>query len=163
MGELNNLLTHYPLQELIIIFFLFISAAISIWKMYDFFTDKYQKMTEKRKIEMEWKEKISCALNDLDSKIDNLNNQNQKIYKKQEQVDATLALVQERMQENSRSFLIDAHHKFCYKYKKIDDLNLQSIERRYLYYKTAGGNTFIDHLMEEIRSLPRVNFFTDET
>jgi hypothetical protein len=65
------------------------------------------------------------------------------------------------MQENSRSFLIDAHHKFCYHYKKIDDLNLQSIERRYLYYKTAGGDTFIDHLMEEIRSLPRVTVFTD--
>lgn len=162
MGELNNLLTHYPLQELIIIFFLFVSITISIWKMYDFFHEKYQAMLEKRKAEMKWKEEISCTLNDLDSKIDNLNVQNQKIYKKQEQVDATLALVQERMQENSRSFLIDAHHKFCYHYKKIDDLNLQSIERRYLYYKTAGGNTFIDHLMEEIRSLPRVTLFTDE-
>ena len=100
--------------------------------------------------------------NELDSKIDSLNKQNQRIYEKQEQVDTTLALVQERMQENSRSFLIDAHHKFCYKYNKIDDLNLQSIERRYLYYKTAGGDTFIDHLMEEIRSLPRVTLFTDE-
>ena len=163
MGELNNLLTHYPLQELIIIFFLFVSIIISIWKMYDFFNEKYKVVLEKRKTEMKWKEEISCTLNDLDSKIDNLNIQNQKIYKKQEEVDATLALVQERMQENSRSFLIDAHHKFCYHYKKIDDLNLQSIERRYLYYKTAGGNTFIDHLMEEIRSLPRVTLFTDET
>lgn len=162
MSDFNNLLTHYPLQELITIFFLFASVVISIWKMYDFFNQKYNEALEKKEDETQWKEKISNALNDLDSKIDNLNHQNQKIYKKQEQVDATLALVQERMQENSRSYLIDAHHKFCYKYKRIDDLNLQSIERRYLYYKTAGGNTFIDHLIEEIRSLPRVTFLSED-
>lgn len=46
---------------------------------------------------------------------------------------------------------------FCYEVKAIDDLNLQSLERRYLYYKAAGGNSFIDGLMEEIRSLPRIN------
>ena len=162
MNELNNLLTHYPLQELIIVFGLFIGLIVSIWKIFDFFRIKYEESLQKREKEMDWKENISRTLGDLDSKIDSLNKQNQRIYEKQEQVDTTLALVQERMQENSRSFLIDAHHKFCYQYKKIDDLNLQSIERRYLYYKTAGGDTFIDHLMEEIRSLPRVTVFKEE-
>lgn len=162
MNELNNLLTHYPLQELIIVFGLFVGLIVSIWKIFDFFRIKYEESLQKREKEIDWKENISHTLSDLDSKIDSLNKQNQRIYEKQEQVDTTLALVQERMQENSRSFLIDAHHKFCYKYNKIDDLNLQSIERRYLYYKTAGGDTFIDHLMEEIRSLPRVTLFTDE-
>lgn len=162
MNELNNLLTHYPLQELIIVFGLFVGLIVSIWKIFDFFRIKYEESLQKREKEIDWKENISRTLGDLDSKIDSLNKQNQRIYEKQEQVDTTLALVQERMQENSRSFLIDAHHKFCYKYNKIDDLNLQSIERRYLYYKTAGGDTFIDHLMEEIRSLPRVTLFTDE-
>ncbi len=162
MSELNNLLSSYPLQELIVIICLIIGAVISSWKMYDFLHGKYEDTLQKREKENNWKDSISQTLNDLDSKIDNLGAQNQKIYNRQEQVDITLALVQERMQENSRSFLIDAHHKFCYQYKKIDDLNLQSIERRYLYYKTAGGDTFIDHLMEEIRSLPRVTVFTDD-
>lgn len=161
LNDLNTLL-QYPLQELIIIIFLIVSVTVSVWKIYDFLHGKYEDDIEKKKKELEWKENLSRSLSDLDSKIDNLNKQNQKIYKKQEEVDATLVLVQERMQENSRSFLIDAHHKFCYKYKKIDDLNLQSIERRYLYYKTAGGDTFIDHLMEEIRALPRVTVFTDD-
>lgn len=161
LNDLNTLL-QYPLQELIIIIFLIVSVIVSVWKIYDFLHGKYEDNIEKKKKELEWKENLSRSLSDLDSKIDNLNKQNQKIYKKQEEVDATLVLVQERMQENSRSFLIDAHHKFCYKYKKIDDLNLQSIERRYLYYKTAGGDTFIDHLMEEIRALPRVTVFTDD-
>ena len=71
-----------------------------------------------------------------------------------------MALVQERLQENTRSYLIDAHHKFCYEIKAIDDLNLQAMERRYLYYKTAGGNSFIDGLMDQVRQLPRINFYT---
>ena len=64
------------------------------------------------------------------------------------------------MQENTRSYLIDAHHKFCYERKAIDELNLQSMERRYLYYKAAGGDSFIDGLMEEVRKLPRINLYT---
>ena len=71
-----------------------------------------------------------------------------------------MKLVQERLQENTRSFLIDAHHRFCYEVKGIDDLNLQSLERRYMFYKTAGGDSFIDDLMDEIRELPRLNYMT---
>ena len=67
------------------------------------------------------------------------------------------AITTERLQENSRSYIIDKHHYFCYEVKAIDDLNLQSLERRYLYYKAAGGNSYIDGLMEEIRDLPKVN------
>lgn len=85
--------------------------------------------------------------------------QNEQTHEHQIQLDRSLALVQERLQESARSDLLDAHHKFCYEFKKIDDLSLQSIERRYLYYKTAGGDTFIDHLMEEVRQLPRVGYY----
>lgn len=67
------------------------------------------------------------------------------------------AITTERLQENSRSYIIDKHHYFCYDVKAIDDLNLQSLERRYLYYKAAGGNSYIEGLMEEIRDLPKVN------
>jgi hypothetical protein len=85
--------------------------------------------------------------------------QNEQTHEHQIQLDRYLALVQESLQESARSDLLDAHHKFCYEFKKIDDLSLQSIERRYLYYKTAGGDTFIDHLMEEVRELPRISYY----
>ena len=38
----------------------------------------------------------------------------------------------------------------------IDEAALQDIERRYLYYKEAGGDTFIELQMEKLRSLPLV-------
>ena len=63
----------------------------------------------------------------------------------------------DRVQDSTKAYIIDKHHYFCYDVKAIDDLNLQSLERRYLYYKAAGGNSYIDGLMEEIRDLPKVN------
>ena len=89
-----------------------------------------------------------------------LKEQNKKTHQHQKEIDAAIALVQERLQENTRSYLIEAHHKFCYEVHAIDDLSLQAMERRYLYYKTAGGDSFVDNLMDEVRALPRINFYT---
>jgi hypothetical protein len=60
----------------------------------------------------------------------------------------------ERLQEQTRSIIIDKHHHFCYELGEIDDISLQSLERQFLYYKSAGGDTYIDNLMEELRRLP---------
>lgn len=62
----------------------------------------------------------------------------------------------ERTQDSTRAYLIDKHHHFCYQIKAIDDMSLQDMERRFMYYKAAGGDTFIDALMEDVRMLPRL-------
>ena len=103
---------------------------------------------------------MSNSLNEIKDEIQTLRDQNIKTHRHQKEIDQSIALVQERLQENTRSYLIDAHHKFCYDIKAIDDLSLQAMERRYLYYKTAGGNSFVDNLMDEVRNLPKINFYT---
>lgn len=163
MNDINNLLTRYSLQELVVIIIMLLFAGQALWKLAEFYYEKHQIHIGKKIDSKKFENDIIDSLKSLDGKIDELHTQNMETHQKQEQVDQTLALVQERMQENTRSYLIDAHHKFCYQFKKIDDLNLQSIERRYLYYKTAGGDTFIDHLMEEVRALPRINFYSENS
>lgn len=162
MNELNNLFSRYSLQEVIVLIITLLIVAESLWKTIDFFYNKHQVHLGKKTDAREFEKGVIASLDKINDKIDELNEQNKQTHLQQEQVEQKLALVQERMQENARSLLIDSHHRFCYQYQKIDDLNLQSIERHYLYYKTAGGDTFIDHLMEEIRSLPRVNYFTEQ-
>ena len=100
------------------------------------------------------------CLQQITEEIQTLKNQNNLTHVRQQEMDEAIALIQERLQENTRSYLIDTHHRFCYEVHAIDDLNLQSMERRYLYYKTAGGNSFIDTLMDEVRALPKINFYT---
>lgn len=62
----------------------------------------------------------------------------------------------DRVQDSTKAYIIDKHHHFVYQIKAIDDMSLQELERRFVYYKAAGGNTFIDGLMEEVRDLPKV-------
>lgn len=67
-----------------------------------------------------------------------------------------VSTLNERVQDSTRAYLIDRHHHFCYQIKGIDDMSLQDLERRFMYYKVAGGDTFVDALMEDIRALPRI-------
>jgi len=170
VNELNNLLSSYPLSELLLLIVGLLAVGKAIWSLAEYWLEKIDvHVGKKYKQQERWNnldKKIDDLTTNLDNHIDNLAGkvdelkiQNEQTHEHQIQLDRSLALVQERLQENSRSDLLDAHHKFCYEFKKIDDLSLQSIERRYLYYKTAGGDTFIDHLMEEVRELPRVSYY----
>ena len=63
-------------------------------------------------------------------------------------------MVQQRLQDSTRSYLIDKYHYYVQELGVIDEAALQDIERRYLYYKNSGGDSFIELRMEEIRNLP---------
>lgn len=159
MSEIQKLLSSYPLSELIVLMLMVLAGTQAVWKVIEFYLEKANIIFGEKAKKQEWRQKLMFDIENLANKISELRDQNVETHKRQDQTEKKLALIQERMQENTRSFLIDSHHRFCYEYKQIDDLSLQSIERRYLYYKTAGGDTFIDHLMEEIRTLPRVNYY----
>lgn len=161
MQDLQVLFSQHSLEELIIFIVLILMIIQGVWKMIEFFVEKYEIHTGKKIDGMQWKENLVESLEKVEEKLNELSEQNKTTHDKQEQLEDTISLLQERMQENTRSYLIDAHHKFCYQFKQIDDLNLQSLERRYLYYKSSGGDTFVDNLMEDLRELPKVNFYNE--
>lgn len=157
MDALSQLFSQYSLETIII---LIVSLAVAfkfISELVEYFYEKlkayfnHQSVKDRKHSEiMEGLTNVRQEVLTLSSKI---NEQSEEIKQLKEHEKLTM----ERLQENSRSYIIDKHHYFCYEIKAIDDLNLQSLERRYLYYKAAGGNSFIDGLMEEIRELPRIN------
>jgi predicted nuclease with TOPRIM domain len=100
-------------------------------------------------------ETVGENIKSIDAKLDNLNEVVRKLEKES-------ALTTERLQEQARSYIIDKHHHFCYEIGAIDDINLQSIERQFLYYKNAGGDTYIDNLVAEIRELPKLSLNTSQ-
>lgn len=179
MSELNFLLSNYSIGEIFLIIVVALIVVKLLMELGKYFYDKartYFGMKNKRET---WEESTSDSLGTITNKIDNLEeaaNQrkerliavetkidtleeySEETHKNQKELRRQMETVQERLQENTRSFLIDAHHRFKYEIGGIDDLNLQSMERRYLFYKTAGGDSFIDDLMEEVRKLPRLNY-----
>jgi len=161
MGEANFIFSQLTTEQAIVLIIALIIIVKTVWSAVEWIWKKIKGRFDIANENERWAQNITSSLEKLDKKIDNLELQNQKTHEEQEAIKDSLSLVQERLQENTRSFLIDAHHKFCYQWKAIDDINLQSIERRYLYYKTAGGNSFVDNLMEDIRALPRITVYKD--
>ena len=160
MGEITTTFTQYSFQELVLLIIIVLFALKAFNEVIAFFYEKIKNYFGIQNTKEQWEQNISNALNEIKNEIQTLRDQNIKTHQHQEEIDQSIALVQERLQENTRSYLIDAHHKFCYDIRAIDDLSLQAMERRYLYYKTAGGNSFVDNLMDEVRNLPKINFYT---
>lgn len=101
-------------------------------------------------------DKISHQLDQQDRESANLKRSLDKQTEEISNLKSQISTLTERTQDSTRAYLIDRHHHFCYKIKGIDDMSLQDMERRFMYYKAAGGDTFIDALMEDVRNLPRI-------
>lgn len=157
MDAVTQLMSQYSIESLIILIITLAVAFKFINELWEWCYNKMQTHFNYKSIKNQKYDEIIESINSLKHEISNLsdcvNSQSERIKKIQAHEKLTL----ERLQENSRSYIIDKHHYFCYEIKAIDDLNMQSLERRYMYYKTAGGNSFIDGLMDEIRDLPRIN------
>ena len=157
MDALSQLVSQYSFGAIVMLVVTLAVAFKFLSELLEYFYNKLKKFfnyqTLKDTQHSEIIESIASLQANIKSLSQEISNQSNDIKALQEH--EKLAL--ERLQENSRSYIIDKHHYFCYEIKAIDDLNLESLERRYLYYKAAGGNSFIDGLMEEIRELPRIN------
>lgn len=157
MDALSQLVSQYSFGAIVMLVVTLAVAFKFLSELLEYFYGKLQKFfnyqTLKDKKHSEIVESIALLQADIKNLSQEISNQSNDIKALKEHEKLTL----ERLQENSRSYIIDKHHYFCYEIKAIDDLNLESLERRYLYYKAAGGNSFIDGLMEEIRDLPRIN------
>jgi hypothetical protein len=157
MDALNQLFSQYSFESLWLLIILLAVAFKFVNELFEYFYERVKKFFNYQSKKDNDKKNIINSLNDLRKSTENLQNsivaQSEAIKQLKDHEKLTL----ERLQENSRNYIIDKHHYFCYEVKAIDDLNLQSLERRYLYYKAAGGDSFIDGLMEDIRALPRID------
>lgn len=156
MNIITELFSQFSLESIILLLIALGVALKFIIDLTSFFynklkghfnkqTDKESKQNQILDLQKETQESIknlSTQIKDMSNRVDDLENQN--------------ALIIERLQENTRSYIIDKHHEFCLQIGAIDDYNLSSLERRYLYYKAHGGNSYIDGLMDEIRELPLI-------
>lgn len=147
MSVFTELFEIISVEQLLILLVGIGIAVKTISELWEWIHKKFQVHFLKES-ETDRKEKqIADALQKLQNTVDKLEQQNQAIT-------TNVDLITERMQENSRNFIIDKHHYFVYELGAIDEFSLQSLEREYMYYKRAGGNSFIGKLMDDIRQLP---------
>lgn len=151
------LLSQYSFTDIVLILILFAVCVKFVWSIGDFFWDKIRKRFNLETEKQQQHNEITQSLTIISDRLDEVNLRLDKNYSEMEEIKREQKTTISRLQENTKSYIIDKYHVFCYQYHEIDDMNLQNLERRYLYYKAAGGNSYIDGLMEEIRSLPRAS------
>lgn len=159
MELISALFATYSVEAVIIFVIMLLLSIKFVWELVVWFRDKLKGGFDKQKEKEEMHEVFKAEFKNLNERLDMVEERFNKIDESNENTNRRLSFIEERQQENTKSFLIDSHHKFCYQIGSIDDINLQSIERRYMYYKAAGGNSFIDQLMQEIRALPRTTMY----
>lgn len=184
MDAVTTLLSNLSVEGIIFVIILFAVSVKFLGELFEYLYTKLKKYFDIKDAKEQHHEEVMQSLNEL--KRDNIERRerdkyrDERVEKISQQLDAqdkdsaelkqvvqnlTAELVElkskvliltERTQDSTRAYIIDKHHHFCYQIKAIDDMSLQDLERRFMFYKAAGGDTFIDALMEEIRSLPKL-------
>lgn len=72
-----------------------------------------------------------------------------------DKLDQKINILMSSDRDDIKAFIVRQHHYFCYELKQIDYQSLQVIEKRYSHYKEEGGNSYINDLMHDLRSLPK--------
>lgn len=157
LDAFTELMTQYSIETIILIVIMLGVATKFVGELIEYFYGKLRKyfnhQNEKDKAHAEITDNLSEIKEQVNILVENLRVLDNRVRNLESQAEITT----DRLQENSKSYIIDKHHYFIYQVGAIDDLNLQSLERRYLYYKSAGGDSYIDGLMEDIRELPKLN------
>lgn len=162
MGMIEQLLSQYSIETLVILVALLGFSIKAMSELWEWFYNKFKEHFSFRTQRDQDHQQLIEQIKELSNGIKATQEEVQLLENNMTQFSDQMKITTERLQENARNYIIDKHHYFCYQVKAIDDLSLQSLERRFLYYKAAGGNSFIDGLMEEIRELPRLNFQNEQ-
>lgn len=150
MDFVKTFFEQYSLVEIFVFVIAILAGTKILSNLFEWFYNKmnvyFFKKTEEEK-----------EINGLKEEYVNIINELKEIDKKLFFLKDQTKILTDRLQENSKSYIIDKHHYFCYQIKAIDDFSLQSLELRYMYYKSSGGDSYIDGLMQEIRELPKID------
>ncbi len=136
---MENLLNTFDLKTIIFVLFMTAVAAKELIQLYQYFRGKIYGKYEKQDNKKE--------------KIDSMEKSVQSILNEIEEMNKKLTLLQESNRDSIKSWIVRLYHKYKEDDTELDSMQMDLLERRYQHYKDQGGNSYIDELMEELRSM----------
>lgn len=150
MKEILDLLSTYSLDQ-ILVFIIMLSLAIKGGvDFYDWVKKRFNATITSTQAREAKKEEIT---GNIDKLFEMQKEQSEAIASLTKSVD--LLLRSDR--DDIKAWITQQHHYYCYELKYIDDFSLDCIEKRYAHYKAEGGNSFIEDLMIDLRSLKKIS------
>lgn len=149
---MKELFTTYTVDQIVMFIILLACAIKGAVGFYDWAKERLGKI-------IETKTKKNKEQQDIEIRFDVENNQIQEVIEHQKVTDAKLDKITDSIQlliqsdkDDIKSWITEKHHYFC-NLGYIDSYSLDTIEKRYSHYQQEGGNSFVESLMNEIRSL----------
>lgn len=189
MGEVNFLFSNYTGSEIIVILVVVLLAVVAIMRASGFIWDKVKQHFDIVNDKDRWKNSIGEKLDkvgedvvelkgsvrDLEAKADERGVRLEKVEKyvkndyerakelqeHNQRMQQMCKKVQARLQDDTRWAFKDAYNYYYIKEHQIDSNSLEALEKKYDHYKDAGGNSFVDNIMEKLRELPIVEHMGD--
>ena len=150
-----ELIQQYSVSEIIIMLILLAAALKGLINFYDWAKEKILKVFHREQKKEEEKQDIEKTLSEHEERMkslmksqDNLNIQIQSLMEK-------INLLIESDRDDIKSWITEKHHFYCFNQKWIDDYSLDCLEKRFSHYEQENGNSFVEGLMKDLRSLPR--------
>lgn len=150
MKDLIELLSTYSVGEILIFIVLLALAFKGVVDFYDWAKKKIRGHVD--------------DINKTESEKDTIKENIDELFKMQkaqkESIDKltdSVNLLLQSDKDDIKAWITEKHHYYCYQLKYIDDFSLDCIEKRYAHYKKEGGNSFVEDLMRDLRSLKKVS------
>lgn len=150
MDAITQLFAQMSIENIILLLGLILCAAKALSELLEWAYNKAKKYFNSQEEEQDRKDDIAATLLRLEKKTDERGAEVAEVKK-------SISLIQQRLQDSTRSYIIDKYHFYVDEIGAIDEAALQDLERRYFYYKEAGGDTFIEVRMKEVRALPVIS------
>lgn len=144
-----DLLKHYSIDRIVIFVVLLAVALKGAFTWFEWAVEKLRNKFGKENEANKRKEEIKKDLDEIKKTQEEMTEAIKELTK-------NVDLLMTSDKDDIKAWITEKHHYFCYELGYIDDYNLDCIEKRYSHYKTEGGNSFVDDLMAEIRSLPKI-------
>lgn len=141
MDAVNLLLSNYSVEGIVLFIAIFVIATHTVGKGFEWIWGKL-KSKFNFKTDSDKLEEILSHLQSVDERLQTTDNR--------------LKNIQNRLLQDAKAYIFDKHHYYCYKVGCIDDMTMQLLEMRFTFYKSSGGNSYVESLMAELRALPRV-------
>lgn len=156
MDAIENLFAQYTIESLIITMLMILIAFKFISTLFEWFYSKGREYFGSKTKEEKEKEALKTSVDSLHPKLDLLQISINELDEKVENLEFEQAITNERLQEDTRSYIIDSYHRAA-RVGKIDEITRESMERQYVYYKNSGGDSFMDSIMERVRLMPSLD------
>lgn len=150
MKEILNLLSTYSLDQ-ILVFIIMLSLAVKGGvEFFDWIKKRFSTVITDTRAKEQEKAEVS---ENIDKLFEMQKKQNEAI----DDLTKSVNLLLRSDRDDIKAWITQQHHHYCYDLKYIDDFSLDCIEKRYTHYKDEGGNSFVEDLMIDLRSLKKVS------